>query len=344
MILLIFIWAGIRSDGDFVKSMNILVVITCYKVPDLTIDCLQSLAEEVRQVPGLKVGICDNGNEDNTAERLEKAIEKNGWREWVYIRTVMPNRGFSGGNNVILREALLSNEVPDYFLLLNADTIVRPGAIAALLKAATASPEVGIWGPRLEWPSSEAQISCFRYISPISEMLAAAKTGPLTRIFKRWDVPIQVVDHPMKVDWCSFACALIRKEVFEAIGVLDEGYYLYFDDVDYCRSAHNAGWKVRYWPEARVVHLRGKSNPVKERTAQRKRRPKYWYFSRSWYLAKFYGKPGLFVANILWILGRCISWVREILGNTTPHLCEKEGIDIWNGFSQIVRPKTAIDE
>lgn len=322
--------------------MNLLVVITCYKATELTIDCLRSLVGERVPFPELKVGICDNGNEDDTVQKLTQAIEDNGWQDWVYITTVMPNRGFAGGNNAILRESLRSPAPPDYFLLLNADTIVRPGVISSLLAAANGHTDVGVVCPRLEWPSGEPQISCFRYISPISEMLTAAKTEPLTKVFRRWDVPVPVVDTPINIEWGSFACALIRKEVFCDIGVLDEGYYLYFDDVDYCRSANNAGWKVLYWPAAHVVHLRGKSNPVKEKTAQRKRRPGYWYESRSWYINKFYGKTGLLAANLLWLLGRIVSFSRELVGNKQPHLCKMEEIDIWKGFFQTVKPKTEI--
>ena len=323
--------------------MELLVVITSYRATDLTIDCLHSLENEIAQISSAKVAICDNGNEDDTFERLQAAIDEHGWHDWVYLRTVMPNRGFSGGNNVILREALNSDEVPDFFLLLNADTIVRPGAIKGLLEEAKKRSEVGIVCPRLEWPSGEGQISTFRYMSPISEMLASARSSPLTKLLARWQVPKQVVDTPEFVEWGSFACALIRKEVFFKIGVLDEGYYLYYDDVDFCRSANIAGWKVLYWPESRVVHLRGKSNPVKEKTAQRKRRPEYWYISRSWYLAKFYGRTGLLAANLLWGFGRCISFARELVGNKEPHLCEKEEVDIWKGFWQEVKPRTEID-
>jgi hypothetical protein len=322
--------------------MHLLIVITSYKAADLTIDCLKSLEDEIAQIPDAKVAICDNGNEDDTLLKLDQAIQGNGWQDWVYIKTVMPNRGFAGGNNVILREVLTSSDVPDFFLLLNADTIVRPGALTTLLAAARDRQDAGIFCPRLEWPSGEAQISCFRYISPISEMLAAAKTGPLTKLFDKWQVPVPVAASPLEIEWGSFACALIRKEVFRDIGVLDEGYYLYFDDVDFCRSADKAGWKVLYWPDAHVVHLRGKSNPLKEKTAQRQRRPMYWYISRSWYLAKFYGKIGLFVANFLWMLGRTISFARETTGNKHPHLCKMEECDIWKGFCQTVKPRTEI--
>ena len=98
--------------------MRLLVVITSYRAKELTLDCLRSLEGEAAQIPGLRVGICDNGNEDDTLEYLNRAISENGWRHWAYVSHVMPNRGFAGGNNVILRDALASGEDYDYYLLL----------------------------------------------------------------------------------------------------------------------------------------------------------------------------------------------------------------------------------
>lgn len=312
--------------------MKLLVVISSYRAKDLTLDCLHSLVNEVQQNPGVKVGICDNGNEDDTLEYLNREISENGWQEWAYVKHESPNRGFSAGNNVILNDALNSGEDYDYYLLLNSDTIVRPGALKLLIEAAECEVDIGIACPRLEYPNGEPQVSCFNYISPISQFIDAACTGPLTRMLKRWDVPLQPSDVPLEMEWGSFACALIKRDVLEKLGGLDEAYYLYFDDVDYCRMARDSGWKVKYFPGPRVVHLQGQSNPLEELTAKRKRRPAYWYQSRSWYFKKFYGMGGLFAGNMLWYAGRLISLLREVFGSKKPHVCEKEWIDIWQGF------------
>jgi len=312
--------------------MKLLVVITSYRARDLTFQCLKSLEGEVEANPGMKVGICDNGNEDDTAEFLDRAITENNWQEWAYILPVMPNRGFAGGSNVVLNDALNSGSGYNFFLLLNADTIVRPGAIATMLNVFRENPDTGIVGPRIEGIEGDPQVSCFNYISPISEIIRSACTGPVTRLLKRWDVPIQPEISPARPDWTSFCCAIIRKEVIDQVGVLDEGYFLYFDDIDYCRSARNAGWQIVHEPQAVVVHYEGQSNPVVENTRKMKRRPDYWYRSRSWYFNKFFGKAGLLCANLFWYLGRSISLLREVLGNKNPHVCEAEWLDIWKGF------------
>ncbi len=306
-----------------------LVVVVCYRAVELTIDCLRSLSSQVPRIPGARVAVCENGTGADAAERLSRAIRDEGWQDWVWLKAIEPNCGFTGGNNAILREAMAWPCPPKYFLLLNADTIVRPAALAHLLSAMESRPDVGIVGPRLEYLDGEPQISCFRAPSPISEFLEAARTGPLTRIFKGYEVPLPPVDASLEPDWLSFACALIRREVVEQVGLLDEGYYLYFDDPDYCRRARRAGWGMLHAPQARVAHLIGQSNPVMALTLARRRRPRYYYASRSRYFAKCYGRTGLWLTNLMWSAGRCISLLREVLGNKPPHTCAAQWRDIW---------------
>ena len=105
--------------------MKLLVVVLCYRVPDLTIDCLRSLSREIGRVVGARVVLCENGTGGDTPERLRRAIEENGWGSWIDLTVVYPNRGFTGGNNLVIAPALESHDPPEYVLLLNADTIVQ---------------------------------------------------------------------------------------------------------------------------------------------------------------------------------------------------------------------------
>ena len=310
-------------------NIQLLIVIVCYRAVDLTIDCLRSLAPQICDVAGAKVTVCENGSGGDAIEALRDAIEQNGWQDWVTIIDVHPNRGFAGGNNAVLSAALSNGIPPKFFLLLNSDTIMRPGAIKDLVDAADRCPDAGIIGPRLEWPDGTPQGSCFLDFAPIHEFISAASSGPITRLFRRGHGTLPISDSPCEAQWISFACALIRGEVMVSCGTLDDGYYLYFDDADYCRRARNQGWKVMYAPAARVVHLRGRSNPLKSLTAERQRRPRYWYVSRSRYYAKFYGRARLWLANVLWTSGRLISLSRELLGGRERRVCESEWRDIW---------------
>src|SRR5262245_19220925 len=99
--------------GD-IASMKLLVVILNYRVTDLTIECLRSLADRVPQVPGTRVAVCENGTGGDAPERLRRAITENGWGKWVDLTIVHPNRGFTGGNNILIRAAMASDDPPEY--------------------------------------------------------------------------------------------------------------------------------------------------------------------------------------------------------------------------------------
>ncbi len=312
--------------------LRLAIVIINYRTPNLAIDCLESLKDQL-EVGKDRVILVDNNSGDGSVEQLSSAITDRHWSDWVTLIPSPVNGGFSAGNNIGIKAV-----EADVYLLLNSDTLVRPGAIAHLLQALAQHPDAGIMSPRLEWPDGTPQISCFRYRSPISELIGAAGTGPVTKLFQAYDVPIPVSDIPIYPEWVSFACVLIRRAVIEQIGLMDEGYFMYCDDIDYCRRARAGGWQILHWPNARVVHLRGGSGSVKSDLAQRKRPQAYLYASRSRYFAKFYGLSGLWAANILWLLGRSIAWVRETVGHKQPHTCEREAQDIWLNWRSPLTP------
>jgi N-acetylglucosaminyl-diphospho-decaprenol L-rhamnosyltransferase len=295
-----------------------------YRTAVMTLDSVRSLAPERLELPALSVVVVDNASGDDSVAQIGRAIVEHGWESWVRVVESPVNGGFAAGNNVGIRSA-----DADAYLLLNSDTIVRPGAIAALVRAMLEHPRAGIISPRLEWPDGAPQASCFNFIRPVHAFLASARTRAIERMVRNPEVALPVCDDPTEPDWTSFACVLIRGQVIQQIGLMDEGYFMYYDDVDYCRRAQAAGWTVLNWPSAHVVHLRGGSGPVKRLTAERGRRPRYFYESRARYFAKFYGRGGLWRANALWTLGRGISWLRELLRTKPPHTCRHELRDNW---------------
>jgi GT2 family glycosyltransferase len=302
---------------------RLAIVVLNYHQADLTIECLSFLNSEVEVGRDIVI-VVENGSEDDSAARIEAAICDNHWHSWVRLVCCSPNKGFAGGNNV----GILSADA-QFYVLLNNDTIVRSGTFASLLTAIRARPQVGLIGPRMSDSAGQFSASCFRDRHPISEFLQAARTGVLSRVLNRYDVHLRPPVAPVEVDWIGFACVLIRREVIEQVGLLDAGYYLYFDDNDYCRRARSAGWKVLYLPDATIVHLMGATTRVTTDTAALDRRPPYYYASRARYFVKFYGRSGLWVANVLWLCGRAVSLIREVLHTKRRHTCQHEGRDIW---------------
>jgi GT2 family glycosyltransferase len=306
-------------------TKRLCIVIINYKTPRLTLDCILSLREQVDAGKDCIV-VVDNNSGGNDLALIRQGIENNGLESLVTLIPSPENKGFSAGNNIGIRAV-----EADFYLLANADTLFRPGAINALLQAAAEHPQAGLVSPRLEWPDEEPQVSCFRFHSPFSEIIGSAGTGIITLLLKRYDVPLPTVDRISWPEWTSFACVLIRREVFERIGLMDEGYFMYYEDVDFCRQARQAGFPVLNRPEAHVVHLRGQSSGVKELQQKKKRLPTYHYRSRSRYYRKFYGPAGPLYANLCWLSGRMVSKLRELLMGKARTVPEHQFFDIWTG-------------
>ena len=305
---------------------RLAIIILNYRTPQLTLDCLRSLFPEIDPLQH-QVIVVDNASGDGSVAQIQTAIEEEAWQNWVTLLPSPVNGGFSAGNNLGINAI-----AAEAYLLLNSDTLIRPQAIKTLLDAMDQHPSIGIFSPRLEWPDETPQISCFRYHSPPSELISSAGTGIITQLFKNYDVPLPISPEPMTPQWTSFACVLIRREVIEAIGLMDEGYFMYYDDVDYCRRAQQAGWQILHVPQARVVHLRGGSGSVKADIASRQRPRSYLYQSRSRYFAKFYGRTGLWLANGCWLLGLGVARLREWVGDKEPHTCDYMEQDIWTNW------------
>ena len=322
-------------------GLNLLVVIVCYRVVDLTIDCLQSLVPQIQDVPNARVAICENGTGPEAVEQLRSAIVANEWQPWVTLQAIQPNVGFTGGNNAVLREAMRAQAWPKYFLLLNADTVLQPGALKSLYEAAEHSPDVGIMGALMTGRDGQQQCSCFRDHSPVSEFLRGAGSAKINRLFLRGPFQLAPPTGATHFDWVRFACAMIRADVVRDVGILDEGFFLYYDDADYCRSARKAGWKIGRCETARVVHLEGQSNELPEKARRRERKPTYYYVSRSRYFAKHIGTAGLWLANIAWTAGSAIAAAHRPFSSGGAQACVGEWKDIWTNARAPVRNSDA---
>ena len=242
--------------------MKLYIVILCYRVPDLTIDCLRSLSGEIGRVPGARVGLLENGSGGDSADRLRRAIDENGWADWVDLTEVTPNRGFTGGNNLLIRPALDCLDPPEYVLLLNSDTIVKEHALDALVEFMDSHPRAGIAGSRMLWPDGEIRASPFRFFGIASEFDRGLHLGIVSKLLSPWSAVAPAPEDPAVVEWVSGASMILRRTMLEEIGLLDEGLYTYFDDLDICLRARRSGWQTWYVPASKVIHLGGSSTGV----------------------------------------------------------------------------------
>lgn len=305
---------------------ELAIVIINYRTHQMTCECLESLLPELAS-GDMKVLVVDNASGDDSVNVLERWIKNSGTNK-IQLVASESNGGFAAGNNIGISYISANN-----YLLLNSDTIVRAGAIKLLLNTIKTQQSAGLVSPRLEWLDGQSQQSCFNLHTPISEFLHAAKSGPLSNLFKKYVVAKPVQDILSYSAWTSFACVMIRGEVLAEVGLLDEGFFMYFEDAEFCYRVTKAGWKIVNDPRAHVVHLRGGSSPLKAQTRLRKRLPKYYFESRSRYFYIIYGHAGLLLANILWTAGALISGVRSLISSSyIPDISEKQWRDIWTNF------------
>ena len=214
------------------------IIIVSYNASADLDRCLQSLVAHEPTVDH-EIVVVDNASTDDTIAMLRT--------RWSGVRLIAAgeNLGFAKANNVGIRET--SGEL---VLLLNGDTRVPAGAIDELVAMLDKRPDVAAVGPRLVDSMGRPELSFGRMISPLNEILQKLRA--------RWNVD-RLTSSEREVDWVSGACLLVRRGDAEAVGLLDERYFMYTEDVDFCAALRAQGRKVLFTPRAYLVHLRGRS-------------------------------------------------------------------------------------
>lgn len=301
-------------------SVPFVVALVNYCTPDLTIDCLRSLKDEISAFPGAYVIVADNASPDGSGALIEAAIKENGWSGWAEVLLLPRNGGFSYGNNAAIRIAFSRAAKPRYVWLLNTDTVLRPNSIAPLVSFLDTTPEAGFAGSRLEHPDGERQASAFRFHTIAGEFEAAMQIGLVSRLLRRWVVSPPLPDTPARFDWLSGASLMIRATVFDTVGFLDEDYFLYYEETDFCRRAAQKGWSCWYVPQSRIIHLVGKSTGVTNTEDRVKRRAPYWFESRRRYFLRHHGLAYAALADAALATGTTLSTLRNLLfGRRSTH-------------------------
>ncbi len=303
----------IREEERHPPLVRVLVVIVNYRAAPLVVACLESLAGERRALPDLRAVVVDNPGGDESVAVLRDAIEHHGWHGWVELRPMPRNGGFAYGINAGVQPALAAPEPPDAFLLLNPDTYVHPGAVQALVGFLEQHPQAGMAGSRLEDPDGTGQHSRFRFPGIANQFDEALQLGVVTRLLRSRVTSPPLTDEPHEIDWLSGACMMVRRDVFERIGPFDEGYFLYFEELDFARRAHAAGVRSFYVPQSRVVHLVGRRTGVTVRDRPPERTPAYWFDSRARYYRKHHGRLYKIATDHAFVTGRAAWHVLRVL-------------------------------
>ncbi|MCO6453147.1 MAG: glycosyltransferase family 2 protein [Caldilineales bacterium] len=279
-------------------AVDISILIVSWNVRDLLLKCLAALPAAGGSERSYEIIVVDNASSDGTVQAVIQAFPE------VHVIANKENRSFTSGNNQALAKAR-----GDYLFLLNPDAEPDPGSIAELWRYLEANPGVGIAGPRLRYPDGSVQSSRRRFPTlPVlfTESAVVQEYLPGLSLFRRYYLADQADDIPQTVDWIVGAAMFARRQVYEQIGGLDESFFMYSEELDWCRRAVEAGWQVGYVPAAGIVHYEGKSS--EQVMASRHVR---FFSSRVLYTRKYYGS---FWAETLrlWLLAIfAFQWLRE---------------------------------
>jgi N-acetylglucosaminyl-diphospho-decaprenol L-rhamnosyltransferase len=230
-----------------VAAPDVSIIIVSFNARSHLDRCLQSLhfAPPARAFETIVV---DNASTDGSAEAA---------RRWSGVQVIESgsNLGYAAANNIGIRASSGTN-----LLLLNSDTIVPPGAVDNLLAVLEAEPSVAVVGPRLVDGKGRPELSFGGMVTPWNEFRQ--------KVFWPWQAR-RLTRRNRLPDWVSGACLLVRRADAEAVGLLDERYFMYFEDVDFCAAIRARGQRILFTPSVQVTHLRGRSRASALRATKR---------------------------------------------------------------------------
>lgn len=236
--------SALRPSESGTNLLDLAVVVVSYNVRRLLRACLQSLTNDAPA----EIWVVDNGSADGSAEMVRA--------EFPEVRLLTPdhNLGFAAANNLALRETRAG-----FVCLLNPDTIVHDCALTGLVHFLQETPSAGVAGPQLYNPDGSYQSSAFGFPGLAQAVLDLAPLHPRlvqSRLNGRYPLGQQrpyPIDHPLG------ACMVVRRAALEQAGPLDDGYFMYCEEVDWCWRIKQVGWEIYSVPAAQVTHFGGAS-------------------------------------------------------------------------------------
>jgi GT2 family glycosyltransferase len=226
---------------------DVSVIVVSYNTSEILRACLSSVGQSVGVT--LQVIVVDNNSSDGSADMVACAFPS------VLLIRNATNCGFAAANNVAIRQA--SGRC---LLLLNPDTLVEPTSIETLFRFLIAHPDIGICGPRVVNPDGSVQSCGYLYPTLMSEIRQSRNVGPFIQKFLGPSPDLGPRVAPTDVEWVDGCCLMIRREVVDMIGPLDEQYFMYAEELDWCFNARRKGWRIVANPHTSIIHYGGQSS------------------------------------------------------------------------------------
>lgn len=282
--------------------MDLSIIIVNYNTKELTKQTLQSIFKYNHNLE-YEVIVVDNASTDGSVNMIRREFPQ------VILIESKDNLGFSKANNIGIRKAK-----GRYILLLNSDTVLEDNTLEIMLEFMDSNPDVGAAGCKVVLPDGSLDKACKRsFPTPLNALYNALKLDrlfPYNKKFGEYNLTYLNENQVHEVDCLVGAFMMVRRETIEEVGLLDEDFFMYGEDIDWCYRIKKSGWKIVYYPETGIIHYKGGSS--------KKKNPKLIYeFHRAMYL--FYKKHykdrySLFTRYIVY-LGICIKMVLSLFVN-----------------------------
>lgn len=263
--------------------IELSIIIVSYNTKELTLKCLRSLTSLKLKT---EIIVVDNGSIDGTVEELKNLkIEKQ--KNNLIIIENKKNLGFSKANNVGIKTSS-----GKYILLLNSDTVVFPETLASMIQFMEINPKIGVATCRVELGDGALDPACHRgFPTPwasLTYFLSLEKLFPKSKLFGQYHLGFAMSDTPHEIDSCSGAFYLVRREVIDQVGLLDEDYFMYGEDLDWSYRIKKAGWKIMYNPLVKITHFKKQSGRENEDQELKKETQRHFYETMKLFYKKHY--------------------------------------------------------
>lgn len=240
--------------------MDLSIVIVSYNTKELVSDCLKSIRAASKDLK-VETFVVDNNSFDGTAEMVQTDYP------WVKLIANKDNRGFSKANNQAIRKAK-----GDYVLILNPDTRVLPETFKKMIGFLEENPDVGVATCRVEFPNGNIDPDCRRHFPTpwraFTHFGGLSKIFPGVKLFNQYNYGYLPEDIEHEIDACVGAFMIIPRKAIEKVGMFDEEYFFYGEDLDWCWRFREAGYKLMYTPITKIIHYKGASSGIKKDSQQ----------------------------------------------------------------------------
>jgi len=277
--------------------MDLSIIIVSYNTKEILNKCLKSVYESLKGSKlKYEVIVVDNNSQDGSVELVEKYFTE------VILLKNKENQGYAKANNqgIIISQG-------KYVLLLNSDTIVINKSIEKMVRFLDKTPTAGVVTPKVELPNGKIDPACHRgFPTPwasITYFLKLEKCFPKIRFFSGYHLWYKNLLKIHEIDACSGAFFLIKKEVLKDVGMLDEDYFMYGEDLDWCYRIKEKNWKIYYNPESKIIHLKKRSGFENPNEKIKKRTNKFFYNTMEIFYKKHYEKKYPAIVTKLVMLG-----------------------------------------